>query len=53
MIWKNLEVKKQFIRYLQCRIRKAESLGNLTLYAGINKNTKQPLKAVSFTNAIQ
>ena len=26
MIWKNLEVKKQFIRYLQCRIRKADSL---------------------------
>lgn len=27
---------------------------NVTLYAGINKNTKQPLKAVSFfTNAIQ
>ena len=48
MIWKNLEVKKQFITVFAMPNQEGGFTANVTLYAGINKNTKQPLKAVPF-----
>ena len=45
--------EKQFIRYLQCRIRKADSLQNVTFMQELIRTQSKLLKAVSFTNAIQ